>query len=485
MLSMHTSPLAQPGAGDSGGMNVYVRELASLAGPGRRRRSTCSPGAGDDRPARGRRRRARPAGRPRPRRSRRPRQGGPARGRRRVHRRRARAHPQDGDVDALHANYWLSGVAGHRLKHELELPLVSTFHTLARVKAETGDPEPQRRIDAEAEVIACSDAITASCPAEADDLVAHYGADPARIELVPPGVVHAFFSPGDQARRPRRPRARRRPAGAAVRRPHPAAQGPRRRRRARSPRSSRTGPTPCSSSSAGRAAPTATPRSPGCASWSTSSALDDRVRFVDAAAPPPPLDLLPGRRRRRRAQPLGVLRARRPRGGGLRHARGRRRGRRPAHARRPRPHRVPRRRPRPRRLRRGHRARSSPTRRWPRRLSARRRDRWPPATRWSTTAARLRRLYADLTARALVDCRGDLSTGDTPRALDGGRARRVEARIDAWARRQLDELDVVDAVERGEAERAAVVHPGAGRGQGRLHHLAHAAPADAAITRPT
>ena len=89
-------------------------------------------------------------------------------------------------------------MAGHRLKHELELPLVSTFHTLARVKAETGDAEPQRRIDAEAEVIACSDAITASCPAEADDLVAHYGADPERIELVTPGVLHAFFSPGDR-----------------------------------------------------------------------------------------------------------------------------------------------------------------------------------------------------------------------------------------------------------------------------------------------
>jgi D-inositol-3-phosphate glycosyltransferase len=101
-------------------------------------------------------------------------------------------------VDALHANYWLSGLAAHRLKHRLDLPLVSTFHTLARVKAETGDPEPQRRIDAEAEVIACSDAITASCQAEAEDLVAHYGADPARIELVPPGVIHAFFSPGDR-----------------------------------------------------------------------------------------------------------------------------------------------------------------------------------------------------------------------------------------------------------------------------------------------
>jgi D-inositol-3-phosphate glycosyltransferase len=105
----------------------------------------------------------------------------------------------DMGVDALHANYWLSGVAGHRLKHELDLPLVSTFHTLARVKAETGDPEPRRRIDAEAQVIGCSDAILANCAAEAAQLERLYGADPARIEIVPPGVVHAFFSPGDRA----------------------------------------------------------------------------------------------------------------------------------------------------------------------------------------------------------------------------------------------------------------------------------------------
>jgi len=103
-----------------------------------------------------------------------------------------------GDVDALHANYWLSGVAGHRLKHELDLPLVSTFHTLARVKAETGDAEPARRVHAEAEVIGCSDAILASCAAEADQLERLYGADPSRIELVAPGVDHAFFSPGDR-----------------------------------------------------------------------------------------------------------------------------------------------------------------------------------------------------------------------------------------------------------------------------------------------
>ncbi len=101
--------------------------------------------------------------------------------------------------DAIHANYWLSGLAGHRLKHELSLPLVSTFHTLARVKAETGDPEPDRRVEAETEVIGCSDAILASCDAEVAQLVELYGARPDRVEIVPPGVDHAFFSPGDRA----------------------------------------------------------------------------------------------------------------------------------------------------------------------------------------------------------------------------------------------------------------------------------------------
>ncbi|MGH9135813.1 MAG: glycosyltransferase [Acidimicrobiales bacterium] len=198
MLSMHTSPLVQPGAGDSGGMNVYIRELSSSlaqAGVGcvvfTRRWRPGLPDVVEVEP-----------------------------GLRVVH---VPAGPDDlpkdklpaaveeftdgvldhilrlGDVDAIHANYWLSGVAGHVLKHELDLPLVSTFHTLARVKAETGDPEPQRRVEAEAKVIGCSDTITASGVAEADQLVKLYGADPERIELVPPGVLHAFFSPGDQA----------------------------------------------------------------------------------------------------------------------------------------------------------------------------------------------------------------------------------------------------------------------------------------------
>ena len=148
----------------------------------------------------------------------------------------------DDDADALHANYWLSGVAGHRLKHELDLPLVSTFHTLARVKAETGDPEPQRRVDAEAEVIGCSDAILANCPAEAAQLVRLYGADPDRVEIVPPGRRPRLLLAGRPGRGPAALAAPRPVpgAGAAVRRPDPAAQGPRRRRpgagRARRPR---------------------------------------------------------------------------------------------------------------------------------------------------------------------------------------------------------------------------------------------------------
>jgi D-inositol-3-phosphate glycosyltransferase len=109
----------------------------------------------------------------------------------------------EGPVDAIHANYWLSGIAGHTLKHRLDLPLVSTFHTLDRVKAEAtpedlDKAEPERRALAEASIIACSDAVLASCQVEVDQLVELYGADPERVRIVAPGVDHAFFSPGNQ-----------------------------------------------------------------------------------------------------------------------------------------------------------------------------------------------------------------------------------------------------------------------------------------------
>lgn len=197
VLSLHTSPLLQPGQGDAGGMNVYVRELvSSLAQAGVdstvyvRRWHRELPEVVEVEP--GFRVVHVPAGAPEL-----PKEALPgtideytdwverdliARGK----------------PDAIHANYWLSGVAGHRLKHRLDLPLVSVFHTLARVKADIGEAEPQRRVDAEIDVIRCSDAILANARVEAEQLVEYYRADADRIEIVPPGVDHAFFSPGDQ-----------------------------------------------------------------------------------------------------------------------------------------------------------------------------------------------------------------------------------------------------------------------------------------------
>lgn len=192
MLSLHTSPLAQPGIGDGGGMNVYVRELvSSLAQAGVQCRVYVRRWAEDLETVV---------------------QVEP--GFEVVH---ITAGPIDltkeqlesyvevfaeGVVedcqtfqpDVIHANYWLSGVAGQVVKRSLGLPLVTTFHTLARVKAEMGDPEPERRAKAEAAVIGCADAVLANCTPEAEQLVEHYDAPAERIEIVPPGVDHAFFS---------------------------------------------------------------------------------------------------------------------------------------------------------------------------------------------------------------------------------------------------------------------------------------------------
>ena len=197
ILSLHTSPLSQPGIGDSGGMNVYVREMAAaLAHSGSECRVYVRRGQ----------------------------KGLPDEvaiepGVTVVH---VDAGPADldkedlidvvdefadgimadirrhGPPDIIHANYWLSGVAGHRVKHVIGAPLAVTFHTLARVKAATGDPESEHRVQAETDVIGCADAVIASCEPEAQQLREFYGAPSERIELAPPGVEHALFSPGDR-----------------------------------------------------------------------------------------------------------------------------------------------------------------------------------------------------------------------------------------------------------------------------------------------
>ena len=194
IISLHTSPLTQPGSGDSGGMNVYIREFVS---------SLVQAGLSCDVFVRRWLDDLEPVVEVEP-------------GFRVIH---VPAGPVDlakeelpsivdefadwmrtwfdeNPVDVLHANYWLSGVVGHSLAHDLDLPLVTTFHTLARVKAEMGDHEPQARMDAEAMVVSCSDVMIANAQVERDQLIDLYGADPDRVEIVAPGVDRAFFSPG-------------------------------------------------------------------------------------------------------------------------------------------------------------------------------------------------------------------------------------------------------------------------------------------------
>ncbi len=205
MLSVHTSPLDQPGTGDAGGMNVYVTELAhALARRGTQveifTRATASsqppvvevsdgvtvrhvaagPFEGLDKNDLPGQLCAFTAG---------------------VLRAEARRH--EGWYDVVHTHYWLSGQVGWLAADRWDVPLVHTMHTLARVKNAAlapGDaPEPLGRIIGEEQVVAEADALVASTDAEAQDLVRDYAADPARVHVVPPGVDLELFSPAPGA----------------------------------------------------------------------------------------------------------------------------------------------------------------------------------------------------------------------------------------------------------------------------------------------
>lgn len=102
-----------------------------------------------------------------------------------------------GNPDVIHANYWLSAIAGHQLKHDREIPLIVTFHTLERVKADHFEGESVERALEEQIIFDCADAVLASCDVEAAQFAEFYNADPARVHVVALGVERAYFSPGD------------------------------------------------------------------------------------------------------------------------------------------------------------------------------------------------------------------------------------------------------------------------------------------------
>ncbi|MGW0431376.1 D-inositol-3-phosphate glycosyltransferase [Micromonospora sp. NPDC003197] len=207
-ISVHTSPLHQPGTGDAGGMNVYIVEVARrLADAGVEveifTRATASdlpsvvemaPGvyvrhvtAG---PFEGLAKEELPgqlcaftAG---------------------VLRTEAARAP--GFYDLIHSHYWLSGQVGWLAKERWGVPLVHTAHTLAKVKnaqLAAGDrPEPKARLIGEEQVVAEADRLVANTGSEADELIERYGADPGEVTVVEPGVDLDRFTPppaGDRA----------------------------------------------------------------------------------------------------------------------------------------------------------------------------------------------------------------------------------------------------------------------------------------------
>ena len=101
--------------------------------------------------------------------------------------------------DLLHSHYWLSGWAARELREDWGVPIVQMFHTLGKMKdavaTDPGQRETARRIAVETEIAQAADRLVAATPAEKDQLIRLYGADPQTISIVPPGVNVNHFHP--------------------------------------------------------------------------------------------------------------------------------------------------------------------------------------------------------------------------------------------------------------------------------------------------
>src|SRR5947208_3507173 len=103
-------------------------------------------------------------------------------------------------LDLVHVHYWLSGHVGAVAKERWGVPFVQSMHTLGKVKNAAlarGDMrEPDIRLRGESDVVASADRLVANTDEEARQLARLYGAEPARIWTVNPGVDLSTFRPG-------------------------------------------------------------------------------------------------------------------------------------------------------------------------------------------------------------------------------------------------------------------------------------------------
>lgn len=204
MISVHTSPLDQPGTGDAGGMNVYVLETAKRLGARgveveifTRRTSAASAEVVEAAPNVVVRHI----------------DAGPYEGLSKddlpgqlcafaAGVMRVVAISPEGHYDLVHSHYWLSGQVGWLAADRWNVPLVHTMHTMAKVKNRSlaaGDrAEPPGREIGEEQVVQAASLLVANTEIEAGELVDLYGADRARVRVVPPGVDLETFAPGDR-----------------------------------------------------------------------------------------------------------------------------------------------------------------------------------------------------------------------------------------------------------------------------------------------
>jgi D-inositol-3-phosphate glycosyltransferase len=208
MLSYHTCPLATLGGKDTGGMNVYVREVTRQLGEQGVHVDVFTRSQDEHVPhilhdlGRGNRVVHIPAGPevplPKP--------------------ELATYLPQfvQGVIDfanskgihydLIHSNYWMSGIAAIDLKMVWNVPIIHMFHTLGMMKNRVAQSESEKegeyRINGELRVLQMADSIIAATPAELSQLQFLYHADSSRITVIPPGVdtCHFYPIPEDEAR---------------------------------------------------------------------------------------------------------------------------------------------------------------------------------------------------------------------------------------------------------------------------------------------
>jgi D-inositol-3-phosphate glycosyltransferase len=202
MVSVHTSPLDQPGTGDAGGMNVYVVELARRLAALDVEVDLITRATSSDLP---------PAVELQPGVTVRHVTAGPFEGLAKEDLpaqlcaftsglMRIEAARPPGWYDLVHSHYWLSGQVAWLAAERWDVPLVHSMHTMAKVKnltlATGDDPEPVARAIGEAQVVAAADRLVANTAEEGRQLVQLYDAEPEQVAVVPPGVDLDLFSPG-------------------------------------------------------------------------------------------------------------------------------------------------------------------------------------------------------------------------------------------------------------------------------------------------